>query len=80
MIDILQLTAFLGVGQFSPVRVYIGANSSLLEALAGDRSLLSALQAIQRRMRSGCQLNKREKHPNAAQLLRSGSTNWALSP
>jgi hypothetical protein len=53
---------------------------SLLEALAGDRSLLSALQAIQRRMRSGCQMNKRKKHPNAAQLLQRRSTNWALSP
>jgi hypothetical protein len=56
------------------------AACSLLEALAGDRSLLSALQAIQRRMRSGCRLNKRKKHPNAAQLLQRGSTNWALSP
>lgn len=56
------------------------AANSLLEALAGDRSLLSALQAIQRRMRSGCQMNKRKKHPNAAQLLQRGSTNWALSP
>ncbi len=54
--------------------------SSLLEALAGDRSLLSALQCIQRRMGSGCQMNKREKHPNAAQLLEHGSTDWALSP
>lgn len=53
---------------------------SLLEALAGDRPLLSVLQTIQRRMRSGCQLNKRKKHPNAAQLLQRGSTNWALSP
>ena len=53
---------------------------SLLEALAGGRSLRSALQVIQRRMRSGCQLNKRKKHPNAAQLLQRGSTNWALSP
>jgi hypothetical protein len=53
---------------------------SLLEALAGGRSLRSALQVIQRRMRSGCQLNKRKKHPNAARLLQRGSTNWALSP
>jgi hypothetical protein len=53
---------------------------SLLEALAGDRSLLSALQAVQRRMRSGCQMNKRRKCPNSAQLLQRGSTNWALSP
>jgi len=54
--------------------------SSLLEALAGNRSLSSALQVIQRRMGSGCQMNKRKKHPNAAQLLQRGSTNWALSP
>jgi hypothetical protein len=54
--------------------------SSLLEALAGNRSLFSALQLIQRRMGSGCQMNKRKKHPNAAQLLEHGSTNWALSP
>ncbi len=53
---------------------------SLLEALAGSRSLCSALQSIQRRMRSGCQMNKRRKHPNSAQLLRRGSTNWALGP
>src|SRR5215469_13436146 len=53
---------------------------SLLEALAGDRSLYSALQGIQRRMCSGCQMNKRKKHPNSAQLLQCGSTNWALSP
>ena len=56
------------------------AASSLLEALAGHRSLLSALQGVQRRMHSGCQMNKRRKHPNSAQLLQRGSTNWALSP
>ena len=54
--------------------------SSLLEALAGDRSLLSALHCIQRRMGSGCHMNTRGKQPNAAQLLEHGSTNWALSP
>jgi hypothetical protein len=53
---------------------------SLLEALAGSRSLCSVLQTIQRRMRSGCHMNKRRKHPNAAQLLQRGSTDWALSP
>jgi hypothetical protein len=31
-------------------------------------------------MRSGCQMNKRRKHPNSAQLLQRGSTNWALGP
>lgn len=53
---------------------------SLLEALSGSRSLCSVLQTIQRRMRSGCHMNKRQKHPNAAQLLQHGSTDWALSP
>jgi hypothetical protein len=53
---------------------------TLMEALAGHRSLCSALQGIQRRMRSGCQMNRRKKHPNSAQLLQGGSTNWALSP
>ncbi len=42
--------------------------------------LCSVLQCIQRRMRSGCHMNKRKKHPNAAQLLQCGSTNWALGP
>ena len=54
--------------------------SSLLEALAGNRSVLSVLQVIQRRMGSGCQINKRKKHPSAAQLLQHASTNWALGP
>jgi len=54
--------------------------SSLLDALAGNRSLLSVLECIQRRMRSGCQMNKRQKHPNSAQLLQRGSANWVLSP
>src|SRR5947209_16226328 len=47
-------------------------SNSLMEALAGDRSLRSALALIQRRMRSGCQMNKRKKHPNSAQLLERG--------
>jgi hypothetical protein len=53
---------------------------SLLEALAGSRSLRSALHTIQRRMCSGCQMNKRKKCPNSAQLLHHGVTNCALSP
>jgi hypothetical protein len=53
---------------------------SLLEAMAGHRSLLSVLESIQRRMRSGCRMNTRQKHPNSAQLLQRGSTNWVLSP
>lgn len=35
---------------------------SLMEALAGYRSIL----ALARRMRAGCSLNKRKKHPNSA--------------
>jgi hypothetical protein len=37
---------------------------TLMEALAGFRSLRSALRLIQRRMRSGCQMNTRKQHPN----------------
>ena len=54
--------------------------STLMEALAGYRSLPSALQAIQRRMGSGCRMNTRKKSPNSAQLLQRGSPNWELSP
>lgn len=53
---------------------------TLMEALAGQRSLHCALQAIERRMRSGCRMNKRKKHPNSAQLLCDGLTTWLLSP
>lgn len=53
---------------------------SRLEALSCHRSLFSVLQSMQRRMRSGCQMNKRRMQPNSAQLLQRGSTNWALSP
>ena len=53
---------------------------SLMEALAGYRSLHTAILALARRMRSGCSLNKRKKHPNSAQLLRDGLTAWLLSP
>ena len=53
---------------------------TLMEALAGHRPLHAALQAIQRRMRSGCQMNTRKQHPNSAQLLQRGATNWGLSP
>jgi hypothetical protein len=61
-------------------RVVRDTACSLLEALSGSRSLCSVLQGLQRRMRSGCQMNKRKKHPNSAQLLQNGSTNWALGP
>ncbi len=53
---------------------------SLMEALAGNRSLRSALRTIQLRMGSGTQMNKRCKHPNSAQLLQRGSTTWEFSP
>ena len=52
---------------------------TLMEALAGQRSLRSALRLIGRRMRSGCQMNKRKKHPNSAQLLEREAVEWALS-
>jgi Transposase DDE domain len=52
---------------------------SLMEALAGYHSLHAVLLSIARRMRSGCQMNTRKKHPNSAQLLRSGLTAWLLS-
>ena len=52
---------------------------TLMEALAGHRSLCSALRLIGRRMRSGCQMNTRKKHPNSAQLLEQEAVEWALS-
>jgi len=51
----------------------------LLDALAGHRSMRSALQLIGRRMRSGCQMNKRKTRPNSAQLLARQAVEWALS-
>jgi hypothetical protein len=51
----------------------------LMDALAGHRSVRSALRLIGRRMRSGCQMNKRKKHPNAAQLVEQEAVEWALS-
>jgi hypothetical protein len=51
----------------------------LLEALAGHCSLRWALHAIERRMRSGTQMNTRKKHPNSGQLLNDG-LNWAIDP
>jgi Transposase DDE domain len=53
---------------------------SLMEAFAGYRCLHTAILSIARRMRSGCCMNQRKKHPNSAQLLRSGLTAWLLSP
>jgi Transposase DDE domain len=51
----------------------------LMDALAGHRSMRSAWQVIGRRMRSGCQMNKRKTRPNAAQLLERQAVEWALS-
>lgn len=56
------------------------AAGTLMEALAGIRSLRSALQTIQRRMGSGTRMNKRRKHPNSAQLLQRGFPVWEFSP
>jgi hypothetical protein len=53
---------------------------SLMEALAGYRSLHTAILALARRMRSGCRMNTRKKHPNSAQLLHEGLTAWLLRP
>lgn len=52
---------------------------TFMAALAGQRSLRSALQVIGQRMRSGCQMNKRRKHPNSAPLLEREAVEWALS-
>jgi Transposase DDE domain len=52
---------------------------TLMDALACGRRLLATLRLIGRRMRSGCQMNKREKHPNSAQLLEREGVEWALS-
>ena len=53
---------------------------SFVEAFAGYRSLHDVILAIARRMRSGCEMNKRKKHPNSAQLLLEGLSAWLLSP
>ncbi len=60
-------------------RVVHQTASFLLEALAGHCSLRWALQVIERRMRSGTQMNTRKKHPNSAQLLQDG-LNWSIDP
>jgi Transposase DDE domain len=52
---------------------------SIMEALGGFRSLRSAMRLIQRRMRSGCQMNTRRAHPNSAQLLEAQAVEWALT-
>jgi len=52
---------------------------TLMEALIGFRSLRCAMRLIRRRMQSGCQMNKRHKHPNSAQLVEAQAVEWALS-
>jgi DDE family transposase len=52
---------------------------TLMEALAGQREFSTALRVIERRMRVGCSMNTRYKHPNSAQLLKNG-LNWSISP
>jgi hypothetical protein len=51
---------------------------TLMEALAGHRTMRSVLRVIGRRLRSGCQMNTRHKHPNSAQLLEQEAVEWAL--
>lgn len=52
---------------------------TLMEALAGQRDCATALRLIAQRMRAGCSMNTRRKHPNAAQLLKDG-LNWSIGP
>ena len=52
---------------------------TLMEALAGQRAFSTALHLIERRMRAGCSMNTRRKHPNSAQLLKDG-LNWSIGP
>jgi hypothetical protein len=52
---------------------------SIMEALAGFRSLQAALRLIQRRMQPGCHMNKRKTHPNSAQLLEAQAVEWTLT-
>lgn len=51
----------------------------IMPALACGHPLPATLRLIGRRMRSGCHMNKRKKHPNSAQLLERESVEWALS-
>jgi len=52
---------------------------TLMEALAGQREFSTVLRLIERRMRAGCSMNTRRKHPNSAQLLKNG-LNWSIGP
>lgn len=60
-------------------QAYRAVGWSIMEALGGFRSLRSAMRLIQRRMRSGCQMNTRSTHPNSAQLLQAQAVEWALT-
>lgn len=44
---------------------------TLMEALAGQRDFSTVWRLIERRMRAGCSMNTRRKHPNSAQLLKN---------
>jgi hypothetical protein len=52
---------------------------TLMEALTGQREFSTVLHLIERRMRAGCSMNTRRKHPNSAQLLKNG-LNWSIGP
>jgi len=51
----------------------------IMPTLAAGRPLFACLQLIGRRMRSGCHMNRRKKHPNSAQLLVREGVEGALS-
>ena len=52
---------------------------TIMAALGGKGCLRQALRTIQARMGVRCQMNKRRKHPNAAQLLAQGRPEWSFS-
>ena len=52
---------------------------TLMEALTGQREFSTVLHLIERRMRAGCSMNTRRKHPNSAQLLKNG-LDWSIGP
>ncbi len=52
---------------------------TLMEALAGQRDFSTVWRLIERRMRAGCSMNTRRKHPNSVQLLKNG-LNWSIGP
>ncbi len=52
---------------------------TLMEAFAGERSMVSVWRLIQRRMQAGCSMNTRASRPNSAQVLQSGHC-WDFPP